>query len=299
MTTLIIDPSLFEIPSNMSKSEQFCHFMFLKNSIDFVSDCLDVSLDQYDGAPYIGNSESPPYRAPITKSLTVRNKYSEISKKIQKLVSHGKWIELQDNLIDNCPLQFEDTTVTEQKFKQYLYYIFSSGIHEKSLLLLSQKNSSCTPSISYSIGGNAYILSTVVDPAIDCSRMVSKYLKESASADSIFPQSIACSRLNEEFKEKLKKQGKTAVERRAIYILFGMEVASRNLYRKEPDISRKNPSYEVFVHRLGEYYLSVDVEHGALEVFKKHGQNPLHLGEYNFSCALSKKAEPVTHKLIV
>lgn len=218
MTKLIIDPSLFEIPENIPKSEQFSHFMFLKDSIDFVSDCFEVSLDQYDGAPYFGNSESPPYGPPITKSLIVRNRYSEVSKKIQKMLLHGDWVELQDKSINDCLLQFEDTTTAEQKFKQYLYYIFSSGIHEKSLLLLSQKNKSCTPSISFCIEETTYILSAVFDPAIDCNGIVQKYLKESVNSDSIFPQCIACCKLNDKFKEELSEHGQTVDERRAIYI---------------------------------------------------------------------------------
>ena len=88
-------------------------------------------------------------------------------------------------------------------------------------------------------------------------------------------------------------------EKKAIYITFGTEVALRNNYHSKPDISRKNPSYVVFVHSLGKYYLSIDKEHGALEVFKNQGKHPLHLGEYDFSCSLNKGPEPETHKLVV
>ena len=88
-------------------------------------------------------------------------------------------------------------------------------------------------------------------------------------------------------------------EKKAIYITFGTEVAHRNNYHSKPDISRKNPSYVVFVHSLGKYYLSIDKEHGALEVFKNQGKHPLHLGEYDFSCSLNKGPEPETHKLVV
>ena len=97
----------------------------------------------------------------------------------------------------------------------------------------------------------------------------------------------------------MSKCGQTAEEKKAIYITVGTEAAHRNNYHRKPDISRKNPSYEVFVHNLGRYYLSIDKEHGALEVFKAQGKHPLHLGEYSFSCVLNKGPEPETHKLVV
>ena len=84
MTKLILHPSLFEIPDNMSEEKQLEHFMFLSESIGFVADFFQVSLDEYDGAPYVYNSEYNQYTPPITKSLIARNRYSEIRKKIQK-----------------------------------------------------------------------------------------------------------------------------------------------------------------------------------------------------------------------
>ena len=299
MTKLIIDPGLFEVPEKTSLNDQLEHFMFLKDSIDFVSDFFQVSLDEYDGAPYSCNSQSHPYAPPITKSLIIRNRYSEISKKILKLVSRGEWIELQDKSIDDCSLEFVDNTAAEIQFKQYLYYIFCADIQEKSLLLLSQKNCNCVPSTSFRANESTYNLSTVYSPAEDCSGIVSKYFKQSTEVDSIFPQLATCFRLNDKFKEALIENEKTVSERIPIYIKFGTEVACRNNYLAKPDISRKNPSYEVFVHKLGTFYLSIDVEHGALEVFKDHGKHPLHLGEYDFSCIQNKGAEPETHKLIV
>lgn len=299
MTKLIMDPCLFEVPSNMSQDDQFAHYIILKDSIDFVSDFFHVSLDAYDGAPYIGNSESPPYAPPITKSLYIRNNYAQISKKIQKMVSRGKLIELPKASISNCSLQFEDTMTAEIKFKQYLFLLFCSDLHENTLLLLSQKNNIYIPSITLSVEDSTYELSTIFDPAVDCNGIVAKYLMESLETNSIFPQFTACTKLNERFKEEISRPGLTVNERKAIYISLGTEVANRNNYHAKPDISRKNPHYEVFVHSTGRFYLSIDLEHGALEVFRSQGKHPSHLGEYDFSCVQTKAADPKTHKLVV
>lgn len=299
MIKLIIDPCLFEAPSDMSKADQFSHFMLLKDSIDFASDNFDVCLDEYDGAPYSGNSDSPPYAPPITKSLIVRNRYSEISKKILKLICRGDWIDLHDKLVDGCSLQFEEDTVAEKRFKQYLYYIVKSEAYGQSLILLSQKNSTNIPSVSICLGKIEYAISSLFNPAIDCNGIVSNFLKKSESPDSMFPHGDACNKLNNRFKEDIIRYAHTSAEKQSLYIKFGVEVASRNGYQKSPDISRKNPSYEVFIHTLGSYYLSIDREHGGLEMFKCHGSHSLHLGEYDFSCTPIKKAEPETHKLVV
>ncbi len=299
MTKLIIDPCLFEVPEDMSQTDQIEHFMILKNSIDFVSDFFQVSLDEYDGAPYSYNSEGPPFHPPLTRGLTVRNRYSEISKKIQKMLSTDSWIDIQDESIDGCSLEFDEGMITEQKFKRYLYSIISSAPHEEYVLLLAQKNKERCPQITVSINDSAYRFPAIYNPAEDCNGIVHKYLKSSTDINGIFPQSAACHKLNIKFLEIVSNSDLNVNEKRPIYISFGTEVASRNDYECKPDISKKNPSYEVFVHNQRKYYLSIDVEHGALKVFRNSSKNPPHIGEYNFSCEFIKEAEPQTHKLII
>lgn len=299
MNKLIIDPCLFEIPADMSKEDQFEHFMFLKDCIDFVADFFDINLDSYDGAPYSYNSESPPYAPPITQSLVVRNKYSEVSKKIQKMVSLGAFVELPEQYINKCSLQFEKESVAEKKFKQYLFYIFGSGTYQNALILLSHKNKSCVPTVSACIDADSFDCASLYNPPEDCSGIISDYLKTSVSHDAMFPYCLTCYKLNDTFKEVITEKGKSSREMEAIYIRFGTEVASRNKYQRKADISRKNPRYEVFVHDQGKFFLSIDKEHGGLEMFRSHGKHPDHLGEFNFACIQTKEADPETHKLVV
>lgn len=299
MTKLILDPCLFEIPDNWDKDAQLDHFITLKDTIDFASECVDTYMDSYDGAPFCVNSENPPYAPPITKSLVIRNRFSEISKQIQKMVYRGEWIELQDNCVDACSLQFENNSTAELQFKQYLFYLIDNNDYKDTLLLLSKKNQCCSPKTAVQIENNVYVFSSVFDPSVDCHGIIAKYLKNSTREDAIFPQDTACRRLNDSFKHEIASSSFSNEERKTIFIKFGTEVASRNKYCVRQDLSRKNPRYEVFVHARGGYYLSIDVEHGGLEIFKKQGQRAKHLGEYNFSCILSKGPEPETHKLTI
>ena len=141
-------------------------------------------------------------------------------------------------------MQFEDTTTAEVKFKQYLYHIFCTGIHENSLLLLSQKNKRCAPSVSFYIDGSVYNLSAVCNPATDCSGIVPQHLKQSIEVDEIFPQCAACCKLNDTFKEKISKCCQMGDEKKAIYITFGTEVAHRNIRKETANYVRENCTAE-------------------------------------------------------
>ena len=299
MTRLIIDPSLFEVSEEMSKEDQLDHFMFLKESIDYVSNFFDACLDTYDGAPYCYNSQEALYVPPITTSFYVRNKYSEIRKKIQKMAEKGRNVDLPDKAVCECIIRFEPNSSCVTEFKKYLYYVLCSNCIDETLLLLSQKNRDLMPTITVCDEENLYNLASVYNPATNCTGIVSKYLKLCVDEKNVFPQSDACYKLNDCFLEEKLKQGQNIDEWRHLYTIFGTEVAKRNNYIRKPDLSRKNPNYEVYVHKIGLYYLSIDMEHGGLEIFKNRGKNPPHLGEFDFSCTFKKEPNPETHRLIV
>ena len=59
---------------------------------------------------------------------------------------------------------------------------------------------------------------------------------------------------------------------------------------------KKKKRYLVYTKNEGSvYHLSLDFESGGFEVFDK---NYVHMGQYNFSCTIAKKAQPMTHRLI-
>ena len=301
MTKLILDPCLFEIPSDMPIEEQQNHFFFLKRTIDFVYECLDSSMDEYSGAPYCFFLGDPFQRPPITKSLSIRNGFSAIEKKIYKMMAVGEYVDLTADAITVCPFKFELDTITAEPFKQYLHKLFFAEKTNTSgcLLLLSLKNADLSPIVLLGDGKTEVMVDAVSDPACDCGGIIGNYLKESDDLSGLFPRKFACYLLNDVFKTAIDEKGLDKNEKRALFILLGNEVASRNAYAKRADISRKNPSYEVFVHTNGTHFLSIDLEHGGLEIFKNQGQHPLHLGEFDYSCNMNKAPDPTTHKLIV
>lgn len=302
MTTILIDPGLFEISPEMNDDDQQEHFTILADTIFFASKCIDSALDEYNGAPYKYYYDSSPMwrEAPITESKYVRDRYGMIRKEIQRMLRKGTVVEFSENTQVDCPMYFEKDTVTEAAFKYYLHQkFFCEKSEHPGLLMLSAKNSNCSPKISISFSGKIVDITAVHNPAIDCSEIVADFLVQSPDQHDRFPQSDSCSLLNDAFLSEVSLQRLSDAEKKTYFKKYGNEVASRNGYEKKPDLSRKNPRYSVFVHPHQEYYLSIDLEHGGLEIFQYQGSDPPHLGEYDFSCQFKKGAQPETHKIIV
>lgn len=302
MTTLVFDPGLFEISAESSKEEQIEHFNFLKNSIAFAVNYLDVVVDTYNGAPY-HHYYNPPSTCcvpPITKSLTVKNKFSEIRKDLLRMMRNGQDITLSGKTAYCDTMVLDPDSVTTVPFLAYVYsLIFNSQQGNSYLLLLSKVNDSCAPIVTFQSEGASFTMTAVSNPAIDCNGVIFEYFKACANANEMFPQKGTCIDLNQAFLDIVTSSQLSVPEKKIFYKKFGDEVASRNYYQNQPEISRRNPQYKVYVHAHRRYYLSIDCEHGAIEIFSCNGQHPIHLGEYNFSCNFQKDADPTTHKLRV
>lgn len=302
MKKLILDPGLFDISAELSKEDQIEHFQFLKNSIAFADTYLDVVVDTYNGAPY-NYYYDPPCTCclpPITKSLTVRNRFSEIQKILQRMSRNGQDINLSDKTASCDSLFLAPNSITTSSFLKYIHSLFfSNDPKDRYLLLLSQTNSSCSPVVSFHSENDLFKISAVSNPAVDCNGIIFEYLKACADSNEMFPQKGTCSDLNRAFQDAISATQFSESEKKPFYKKYGTEVASRNYYQSQPEISRKNAQYTVFVHAYRKYYLSIDYEHGAIEIFSCTGQNPAHLGEYDFACNYQKPPNPETHRLNV
>lgn len=300
MVTLLIDPGLFEVPEGISREEEIEHYFFLKNSIEYASRYFDVILNDYDGAPYGFWNGGTFSRPPLTRSHYIRTHYVNLQAEIRKMAKNGTQVKLEEDTIDSCSLSFCNHSNTEIPFKKYLFTLFFSGkySYDQAVVLLAKHNECCSPTIRL-IRGDSIDITAVSNPATDCNGIVHQFLARTDLMEEPFPQQYACEYLNNAFLNESKKSGLNNNNKRSLFIKFGNETASRNYYSQKSDISRKNPNYEVFVHRNGNYYLSIDLEHGGLEVFRKHGNHPIHLGEYDYSCAQIKSSELETHRLNV
>ena len=300
MVKLILDPGLFEIENKDTE-----HIHFLRETIKFASDFFDAYLDIYNGAPFHHFYDPPEtyYDLPVITGRTLRAEYAKVKKDILKLICRGEDVTLPSEQVDDCTMSFTPLTITEAPFRQYLFHVFfANGAVPPSdsvLLLLSEENYTHAPLIRIRFNGESAQILAVSDPATDYHQVVPRYLKQSDNPNSMFPQNQACARLNAEFQMVVTRKKMNDNEKKAYYNKFGAEAATRNGYLQCPELAKKNGGRRVFIHARGTYYLSIDTEHGGLELFKNQGKEPAHLGEYNFSCVLQKEAAPQTHKISV
>lgn len=123
--------------------------------------------------------------------------------------------------------------------------------------------------------------------------------------DEFFEFKKICEFTNYYFKQI---KGLSVTEKKEYFFTYGNITAVRNGYEYDDRLSKLNSRImktrrDVYVkysssHRP-KYYLSVDTEHGGLELFKHGRNNPVHKGEYNFSCIPNQDPKPLTHPLYI
>lgn len=252
MNVLILDPGLFDIPGDMPKECQIEHYNVLKESVEYASKYIDAVLDSYRGAPYLpfyDEIENNYFNPPITRSYYIRANYAAIKKRIQKMMKQGRNVDVSESEPASSKLMFESDTTTEVPFRKYLSTVLFSGINHNAtyLMLLSIKNSNLSPHLDIISGLDQVSVDSVYKPSVDCTCVVGKYLRNDLCGNEIFPNLQACENLNDAFWSQKKDGPKTQAEKRALYILYGKEAATRNHYFYDSVISHKKTRITMFL----------------------------------------------------
>lgn len=123
--------------------------------------------------------------------------------------------------------------------------------------------------------------------------------------DDFFRFKKICEFTNYYFKQI---KGLSIPEKKEYFFAYGKITAVRNGYEYDDRLSKLNSRImktrrDVYIKYSSahkpKYYLSVDTEHGGLELFKHRKNNPTHKGEYNFSCIPNQNPKPLTHPLYI
>ena len=286
MYKVILDPNLFECEEDASEKKQMEHFIFLKECVEFLANNCDVCLDTYDGAPYAYKTPNYPC-PPITKSRYLKIHYNKIRKHLQK-IQNRECVFVDITKMALCKsinnMLFIDDSECKNSFFKYMNHIF-----EECVIVLGLNNKCSKVEIVI----NDYTtqeIDAIWNLPIDCSNKVYKFLALSKDASLPFQYISSCQDLNNAY--KAEKDPDISVMQK-----YGAEFASRNYYIKDNVISKKNPGYLVFVSKDNQFAISVDKEHGGIELFKKSRSGYTHLGEYDYSGNKTKEAEPQNHKL--
>lgn len=291
MYKIILDPKLFECAPGSDELYQMSHFQFLSSCVNFINNYCDIILDLYDGAPYCCsyNPYSPP---PITNSHYLRIKYNIVQKQIQSIINKRKSIihvTESDMNTEIDSMNFINNSQCKTAFLNYLGKI----IDDSSDLIILLGKDETVKQVRVQRNESERIIPTITNPQYDCSNQVVNFLLPPKNESDLFPNKVACSELNNSFTNELHDAHLSATDNIGIIKKYGFEFALRNLYIKNDKLTRSNKNYTVFLHRLEKFAISLDQEHGGIEVFKKIGKTVkykkgressfVHMGEYSFS----------------
>lgn len=278
-------PSLRE-STGCNYYEEHLHYEKISEIIDFVCECIrNPEIDYFQN--YSQGSlffSLPRYNMDTALNNKIR---ADLMPKIQKLLSNS--IQVNSN----------DYNIIFEK-----YFRFLTKMAENVVVFVGKEDEKLE-GIGYNFKGCSND---------DCIVIFNPYICEYSIIENIINQNLAedealckniCKYTNKYFLpySKLKDS-----ERNQYDFQYGEIVANRNKYVYNHRLSNINTRHaggrrrDVYVkcdsHDKPIYYISVDTEHGAIELFKyrKTGK-PEHMGEYNFSCEQTKKAEPKSHIL--
>ena len=305
MYKVILDPNLFECDKNASHTYQMEHFQYLKQCIVFLSKYCCVYFDFYQGAPYWYSSD-PFIRPPITESHYLKIKYGDIKKALQQIINRNYSdvdISKSTGKLSISNISFIESSKCKDTFIRYLETQFD--VLDNCIIVLGMEGESCL--VTAEFNGKTCEIQAINNLPSDCSNQVVKILNAPDDDNCFFPSKDACKTLNDSFKDEVAKENLTNAEKICIRRKYGCEFASRNYYSKDIKLTKSNPNYSVFLHYKNRYAISVDQEHGGIEVFKKKNTTKkynggktssfMHIGEYSYSGKQTKDAEPDHHIL--
>ncbi|URN84831.1 hypothetical protein [Acetobacterium wieringae] len=292
MPYAVLSTCLLNNDSCLSHQEELLHYERLESLIKRLDLHTVFKFQYYRKAPYDGyKMEIPNYKnyATLNNLVTIN-----IFATIQKMLVN-EYIDLEEYTPAFLPEEFcMPATDSSVAFRCYLNYL----IGKDAVLFIGDKNFQIPRPVQISSDRLTTIkTSTFVE--IEISNLLLPYLKNDLDNDCIFPRKEFCANYNTYVKTRIKDEKLSVDEQKALFIDIGNIVATYNGYVKDKRLNKSNKSSDklryIYKKEFGRvFYLSIDVESGGFEVFDHKFE---HLGQYNFSCELSKSAEPLHHTL--
>ncbi len=283
----IFSPCLIKYTGNNVNDAQK-HYEKFSEIIDFIVDCVNEPEIDYFHSTEFNNVF---YALPrYSTSTSLNNKIrTDILPKIQKHLSTLISTDRSENNYDAV-------------FDNYLAYLLNNNINVIIFVGECNKN----------LEGQGYPNETA---NVNCTVIFNPYMCNYNLIENIIKRDLTenvalckeiCKHTNKYFEPYRKLSDNV---RNQYDFEFGERVAIRNKYVYDHRLSHINTMHnsgrrrDVYIkyegtRRKPKYYISVDTENGAIELFKhKKSGNPEHLGEFNFSCDSTQDADPSTHKL--
>lgn len=265
------------------------HYEKFSEIIDFIVDCVNEPEIDYFHSTEFNNVF---YALPrYSKSTSLNNKIrTDILPKIQKHLS---------TLISTNANENDYGLV----FDNYLSYLINNNIN--TIIFVGEQNKHLEGQGYPDEMANTKNCTVVFNPYMCDYNLIENIIKNDLTENVALCKEI-CKHTNKYFDPYRKLRDD---ERNKYDFEFGKRVAIRNKYVYNHRLSHINTMHnsgrrrDVYIKYEGarkkpKYYISVDTENGAIELFKhKKSGNPEHLGEFNFSCDSTQDADSNTHIL--
>lgn len=291
MNKAILSPCILKPKEGSTPQEEMTHYLELSKVMTILENYCDVKFEYYKKAPYESyKMEIPTYRNNFTlNNLVMTNIYAKLQKMMEK-----KYVDLEEIEPAKCITEMIIPDVEgKDAFLRYLNYVKSSAI-----MFVGKDNYLLDRPFRFR-SDEEFEVDTSHAATIETTDVLFKYLRRNINYDVMFPMQGLCREYNDYVMNEIESKQMDQYQKNALFEQIGGIVAKYNFYEKNQRLcalnSSRNKKRTVYTKSIGlEYHLSLDFESGGFEVFDK---NFVHMGQYNFSCIIVKKAQPKSHKL--
>lgn len=299
MIKIVFSPCLLDSSNCKTLEEERNHYKKISENVTFIETCLESpELDWILGSPYSTNTLSPPK---YTQDSSLNNQIKiNIFGKLQKMFSNNSFnLDGHEDAVLNTNYILPSISYTTLYLK-YLSYLINNEY--MGYVFLGDSNRKLEGECPQKVTKEKQKLICLHNPYLCKYELISDHICSPNSENKYFESFKLCEYTNDYF---ISIKGKNKSERNEDFFRFGEITAIRNGYVYDDNLSKINSRrfgkrrdvYTKYKNKKPAYYLSIDTEHGGLELFKHSQKDPEHLGEYNFSCINTQKAKPKTHKL--
>lgn len=236
----------------------------LNDTLKFIVDYLDASLDDYEEAFYNDNRL---YMPPIMET-TAYLQYMSIIENIYKLKTNGTEIIL--NLHNtNYVLQNPEFQISNSKEFQilidYLYQLYNENCDEDIIMFFGETNDKYTDFfLNILINNINFSIPVVGNPFLDKTGNFDKYIKEIIDDfDEPFKYKQICCQLADEMNQKVL----TGQRNGSLYKKYGEIIALRNKFSIYHPQEPYDEDTIYFISYDKYHIISIDLKHGHYEVF--------------------------------
>lgn len=279
---IIIDPSLIWFNEQPEINKKFKYLYLVVNFIDKYLNAKILYSDETLKLLQKLNKD------PFSEYQATKQQKTEIIDKIWKHLDDLK-IEVDDNkfVLENMKLSSSDKG--NELFCKKMYYAVQNDV--ECLLFLSLDNQEYNETVPKNIKTVKHIykeIGSYIAELFSQGRYINKKNFLQSSKENPLPNKKLCEGYTE-IRNQLIKEGKADS---SIYLELGKEVAYRNGYEKDIYLTKINnfAIREIFKKNVkNSWYLSTDIEHGAIEVCDEKGK---HIDEYTYEGKAQNKKDP-------